>query len=109
MGHFTIRKYYIIPGIQQNGMRFILGIFNGDGKADLLTKTGGSWYTSYSTGTSYHTVGFSPNYAINTSSSSQYLRIGDFNGDGRHDILHTYNVGGTQSSQKLYLSTGFRF
>lgn len=89
------------------------GDFNGDGKTDLLTKSGASWQVSYSNGVNFSSSSFNPTVGIDPSSSSQHLRIGDFNGDGMSDILHAFNVfsGGiaTNSTIKVYLSNGKSF
>jgi hypothetical protein len=77
------------------------GDFNGDGKTDLIltTKSGSYWYISTGTGNSY-----SPYQAYSrgdlTLGSVNYTP-GDFNGDGKTDLIVT-----TSSGSYWYISTG---
>lgn len=106
-----------------------LGDFNGDGKTDLLTgpiSTLGStsnWSVAYSDGKRFIEKPFVFDHAIsnyNKSASSDYasdkLVIGDFNGDGKSDVLnldlnyltkkyHIYYSQGSSFTCKNYLTS----
>lgn len=79
-----------------------IGDFNGDGKSDLLCKfiSGGNYKILYSTGKSFKIEPFifyndynkeidltSPTGST-TTVEGDLIHIGDFNGDGKSDILH---------------------
>jgi hypothetical protein len=84
--------------------RFATGDFNGDGRADVIQtyrgwgsipvcrSTGAGWSCSNPAATIY-----------NSGSSEQQFLTGDFNGDGRTDVIQTYRGWG---SIPLCLSTG---
>jgi len=58
---------------------------NGDGKADLLGRTGTDWYVSVSDGSS---LGTTTRWAAwSTAVTWVDHRVGDFNGDGKTDII----------------------
>ena len=79
-----------LPGMPAiSSENFILGDFNGDGLPDVLVPAGGStWYLCLSIGT-----GFSCSQVTGLPSWTQYINtqltplVGDFNGDGRDDVL----------------------
>jgi hypothetical protein len=99
----------------------LLGDFNGDGKTDFLTRWNDpaayQWEIGYSTGTSAVTKPFvfqhspeifqaSNNYNLNPS-TDDHLDLGDFNGDGKTDILIQYeNSNYTHNYYDLYYSLG---
>jgi hypothetical protein len=84
--------------------RFLTGDFNGDGRTDVFqtyrgwgsipvcTSTGSGWSCSNPAATIY-----------DSGSSEQQFLTGDFNGDGRTDVVQTYRGWG---SIPLCLSTG---
>lgn len=93
--------------------KVFLGDFNGDGKTDLLTKSDQTGYdVSYSTGNNFNyitTINFqkTPNLANN---STDFLRVSDFNGDGKSDVIHTYTQSGNCNHFiDLYYSNGNSF
>src|SRR5690606_31715790 len=74
----------------------MLADFNGDGKTDLLTDNGSLWETAISNGKSFIINTFNFNRPPSTSPANfgdgAYDRIllGDYNGDGKTDILQVY-------------------
>jgi len=73
----------------------LIGDVNGDGMADLITKESvGSWYVALSNGSSFtYQPSWLSGWAI--TSSAYNLLTGDFNGDGKTDILAKEQTTGT--------------
>jgi hypothetical protein len=95
--------------------RIFAGDFNGDGKTDLLTWVNShQWYVNYSTGTSF-TYSATPNSPItriidpDLDEWNDNYTIGDFNGDGKSDILEYYSLDGGKQCINVYYSTGNGF
>ncbi|MCU0441298.1 MAG: FG-GAP-like repeat-containing protein [Bacteroidia bacterium] len=99
------------------------GDFNGDGKTDLFYWIGNQRYIAYSKGNSWEEVpvttwwGFSgaePNSTNITTNSTTYT-LGDFNGDGRTDILERVcfeannNPNEFNYARKVFYSIGIGF
>ncbi|CCK27433.1 FG-GAP repeat domain-containing protein [Streptomyces davaonensis JCM 4913] len=79
------------------------GDFSGDGKADLLARTGSNGYLYLYKGTGKSSAPFSSRVKVRTWSSSTYNKVavvGDVSGDGKADVL-ARTPGGT-----LYLYKG---
>ncbi len=102
--------------------RVLVGDFNGDGKSDVLTMSpnaGGGWSDwaalELSTGTGFvsaNWAGSTPTHMRNGGTSADYrVLVGDFNGDGKSDVLTmSPNAGGGWSDwAALELSTGTGF
>lgn len=92
--------------------RYYPGDFNGDRKTDLLVRSAnGSWNILYSAGNSFKSEPITFNQTPNI--NNDRIAIGDFNGDGRSDIIHGYPyfVNGVASTSKLslYFSRGSSF
>lgn len=84
--------------------------FNGDRKTDILSENAsGNWNISYSTGTTFLTQSFQFEEDVDlTPNSNHKLSIGDHNGDGLNDILHTYPSNSALNFD-LYYSRGKTF
>jgi len=97
-----------------NSYETIPGDFNGDGKTDFLTcSNGGSWAIAYSAGTNFEIVPITFYEYIGYNHPNIQVKVGDYNGDGKSDILVAYNyfVGNvaTTSRNNLYISNGISF
>lgn len=89
-----------------------VGDFNGDGKDDIFRSVSGysGAQVFLSTGSSFVLSGTSGNWTTawyGTSSGFGWY-IGDFNGDGKDDIMRDYDATGDQNAQ-VFLSTGLSF
>ena len=78
-----------LPGMPAvSSENFFVGDFNGDGLPDVLVANGGSWSLCLSTGT-----GFTCSQAVGLPAPVTYINsqltpiVGDFDGDGRDDVL----------------------
>ncbi len=124
-------SYYCNPGVGSSSIPnwasnfpygslfhvFVTGDFNGDGKTDLLISapTGATLYLATGTGLSsgYAIAGSASWYGTHTggfgASYPDYdIAVGDYNGDGKADVVLLSVYGGTQPT-RLYLSTGTGF
>jgi hypothetical protein len=95
-----------------------IGDFNGDGKDDVLRQEKSSWstdrvdtaYLLLSTGRSFRKIVLSEDYDLNGDLTNLY--VGDFNGDGKDDILRQEKSSWSTdrvNTAYLLLSTGESF
>lgn len=99
---------YHTPEIE-SGDKLFPGDFNGDKKTDFLQrKANGQWRILYSAGNAFYNTVFSFNQTVvmNGGSSDHKIVIGDFNGDGKSDIVHGFPVNSTSSKFSMYYSIG---
>ena len=64
-----------------------VGDFNGDGKRDLATANNGSANVSVLLGDGNGTFGAASNFPLAPGSHPDALAVGDFNGDGKPDLV----------------------
>jgi RHS repeat-associated protein len=96
-------------GFPTPGHKLFPGDFNGDGKTDLLNRNGdsGPWSIAFSTGNDFYGLPFGQfNTNVNLSGTPDVLSVADFNGDGKSDICHGRNVGGSSCVLDLFYSRG---
>lgn len=102
-------------GFDPGRSRFLYGDFDGDGKEDVMAlydyggATTGVWLFK-STGTAFAPTLWwksgSGNFDLNRTST---LLTGDFNNDGRDEVLAFYNYGGTNTGVFLFAYNGSSF
>jgi len=86
----------------------LVGDFNGDGKDDIVSFTGGrnaDVYVALSNGSSF--VGTGVKWHDNFAAGTEYPLVGDFNGDGKDDIAGLTR--GTTGDVYVALSSGAGF
>lgn len=115
-GTYQVEKIYhsASPGFPTRWHTIIPGDFNGDGKTDILTSGDNvSWSIGFSSGKHFAVESFTFQHTYSPTSSNHSLKIGDYNGDGKTDILHAYGIwsGGisTESKVDVYYSKGHGF
>ena len=110
-GYQARRLYYSSNNqfLNQNCL-FYPGDFNGDQKTDLLVKNKitGLWKILIATGKNYLETAFTFNHTPDTDPyTGDQLSIADFNGDGKSDIYHGWQVSSGNASMDVYYGTGF--
>jgi len=111
--NFTATLLHITGAITKDS-KYFSGDFNGDKKTDILVKisNNASWNILYSTGKIFNSIPFNFNQTVQLTGNyaDNKIIIGDFDGDGKTDILHGYNVfvNNVSNSAKLsvYYSKG---
>lgn len=100
--HFVEEVYSSNIFYTHYDLRF--GDFNGDRKTDILAgSSSGNWSICYSTGTYFHIESFDFESTIDLTWNSQHdLVIGDYNGDGKSDILHTFRDPDVNQNRPLF-------
>ena len=91
---FNHQQWLSVPGWAGQDLTITVGDFNGDGKSDLLiyVKSTGQFYVATSTGSGFNLQQWLsvPGWA----GQNYQIAVGDFNGDGKSDVLiYCYNSG----------------
>ena len=120
--HFKRFKEVIAPNLERSLKNSYHGDFNGDGRDDLVVHndTTITLYTAESSGSSGSNLSFKSvlNGKVSSSElfpviwridSSNKVHVGDFNGDGRDDLLVTRFVGLGTGYIGLFYSNGSEF
>lgn len=108
---FAASVLYLTGEIAKDNKVFS-GDYNGDKKTDLLVRNNnGTWKVLYSTGKAFvaQAFTFSQSVVFNGVEGDDLIEIGDFDGDGKSDILHGFRFGSNQSKISIYYSKGFSF
>ncbi len=112
---FTTFKWWeSTSGWEASRIQWVAGDFNGDGKTDVgaLYNYGGSASTLWiflSTGSSFNNATIWWSAASGWEAGRSKMVAGDFNADGRHDIVIAYDYGNTSTALFTFLSTGTAF
>jgi len=82
-----------------------IGDFNGDGKSDVVHVENSipRWYGLISTGSGFSQYTFRNEYVDPSGGDRDFFEIGDFNADGKSDIIHVEN---SSSQWRVYFSNG---
>ncbi|MEO1516747.1 MAG: FG-GAP-like repeat-containing protein [Bacteroidota bacterium] len=112
----SISAQTISTGLPSGNSKMYFGDFNGDGKTDMLlrrsqTDNNSQWYKYISTGKSGFTpqaFSFNRRPNLRNRTDDDKLELGDFNGDGKTDIMHGWRTG-NGSNLGIYYSTGNGF
>jgi RHS repeat-associated protein len=92
--YFSTTVWATLTGSSNGDWVWLVGDFNGDGKADLAGRLNlnYNWYVLASTGTSFAVSQWG---GVLADSNSKFQWVaGDFNGDGKTDIAGLYSVNG---------------
>ncbi|MEL6698454.1 MAG: FG-GAP-like repeat-containing protein [Bacteroidota bacterium] len=94
-GTFELKPSFPNNGynVSSNGYKFLPGDFNGDGMADLVHIVNNNYlrvWESKGDGT-FSIRGLYPNTGYALSANGYNFRVGDFNGDGKSDLVHFVN------------------
>ncbi|WP_138479024.1 FG-GAP-like repeat-containing protein [Dyadobacter bucti] len=109
------RIYFSSSSLTKNHIIYF-GDFNGDRKTDMLTRASLTdnnvpWVRILSTGTDLfaETFVFQKKPDITGVPNDHHLSTGDFNGDGRSDIYHGWEINAANSNLDIYYSKGIAF
>lgn len=76
--------------LTSNWNEFYFGDYNGDNKTDFLgKKPNNTWELVYSTGNSFIVEPFTFTNPVDLTSSTNEISIGDFDGNGKNDIVYS--------------------
>jgi hypothetical protein len=108
--HFEMHRFATKQGGMSDGMKWFVGDFDGDGKADLmkLWDDGGKMDADVhlSSGSAFTMHRFATKQGAY--SDSMQWHVGDFDGDGAMDLMKLWNDGGDMTAD-VHLSSGSAF
>ncbi|MEL6671844.1 MAG: FG-GAP-like repeat-containing protein [Bacteroidota bacterium] len=102
-------SYPVQTGNGNPGNEIFIGDFNGDGKSDVLTRTGtNNWdyQVGFSDGKVFHQESFPVAYGMDPTSPAHHIRIADVNGDQKSDVVLVVDASSGSDQVHVYYGKG---